>query len=223
MARAADARRDVYVYGETAPVEASPEQKRLTKTRRLVGVALLALLCAAGAVALAPGLLKKLDTLRLTRDGGRWAIVTGRLTPAAATPTSLPVPDPIPPPTVPVAWTNLDLGAMPVDVVQDLVSGKYYYDKRFPGNFGLAISSWKKAFARAGATERDGIERLVAAAEQELAAQFGVDSSDAVVLLKQGRKDKALILFEKMRADFTDIASPQYAWASMMLARLRPK
>jgi hypothetical protein len=65
------------------------------------------------------------------------------------------------------------------------------------------------------------VQRLIAAAERELAGQFSSDSGDAVVLLKQGKRDQAIILLEKMRADFPAIASPQYNWASVMLSRQR--
>jgi hypothetical protein len=198
--------RVVLVYGEPSTVEEPAQNKRLTKARRLVGVALLALILVIAFVVLAPGPLKKL----LSRPP------QARLAPVAPAPA-----DPAPLPTVPVAWERLDLGAMSADVAQDLRSGRYYYDKRFPGNFGLAIGCWKQALARTEGADRDGVQSLVASAEDELARQFSVDSGDAVVLLKQGRRDQAIILLEKMRADFVDIAAPQYAWASVMLSRLR--
>ncbi|HTW91138.1 MAG TPA: TadE family protein [bacterium] len=95
------------------------------------------------------------------------------------------------------------------------------YDKRLPGNFGLAIDFWKKALARLAGTNRDGVQRLVASAEGELARQFSADSADAFVLLKQGKRDEAVALLEKMRADYLDINAPQCSWASKILARRR--
>jgi hypothetical protein len=206
MARNSDSQRVVFVYGEPSTVKEQAERKRLTRIRRLIGVALIAVISAATAVVFTPSLLNKLlPQLHKARSA---SVVSS---PA----------DPGPLPAVPVAWEKLDLGAMAADVALDLKSGKYYYDKRFPGNFGLAIGSWKQVLARLGAADREGVQRLIAAAEQELAGQFRADSGDAVVLLKQGKRDQAIILLEKMRADFPDIASPQYIWASVMLSRQR--
>jgi len=204
MTRGSDSQRVVYDYGEPSTGETSAEQKRLARTRRLVGVALLAFILVAAAVVFAPSLLTKhLPRLRRARSAS-----------AAPSPAG-------PLPTVQIAWENLDLGAMPGDVAQDLKSGKYYYDKPFPGNFGLAIGYWKLALAHPDVGDRDGVQCLVASAERELAGQFTSDSGDAVVLLKQGKRDLALALLEKMRADFPDVKSHQYAWASVTLSRLR--
>jgi hypothetical protein len=198
--------RVVHPSGEPPTIEAPAERKRPTKTRRLIGIALLALLSVFAFIVLTPRPLKKF----LPRlPGARSARV-------ASSPA-----DPGPLPAVQDAWDKLDLGAMPADVAPDLESGKYYYDKRFPGNFGLAIGYWKQALGRLAGTDRDGVQRLVASAERELARQFSSDSGDAVVLLKQGKRDQALILLERMRADFLDITAPQYKWASVMLSRQR--
>jgi hypothetical protein len=124
-------------------------------------------------------------------------------------------------PAVPVLWERLDLGAMPIEAARDLGQGKYYYDQRLPGNFGMAIDYWRKAQARLEAADRARVQSLVASAERELARQFSADSGDAFVLLKQGRRDEAVVLLEKMRADYLDIRAPQYIWASQMLYRRR--
>jgi hypothetical protein len=110
---------------------------------------------------------------------------------------------------------------MSEEVAQNLRNGKYYYEKRLPGNFGLAIDYWQKALAALGEADRTGVQRLVTAAERELASHFSADSADAFVLLKQGKRDQAVVLLEKMRADYLDINSPQYRWASLMLERRR--
>ncbi|MEO0086381.1 MAG: hypothetical protein ABIK37_07105 [candidate division WOR-3 bacterium] len=120
-----------------------------------------------------------------------------------------------------VLWEKIDLAALPAEVAQDLRSGKYYYDRRVPGNFGLAISRWKQALAHSGSESRDLVADLVAAAERELAVQFNADSGDVMVLLKQGKQAQAITLLEKMRADFPDVSAPQYVWASVMLSRRR--
>jgi hypothetical protein len=118
-------------------------------------------------------------------------------------------------------WDQLDLVAMPVEVAQNLKAGRFYYDNRFPGNFGLAIGYWKQALALLAGDGRGRVESLVGSAEQELAGQFASDSGDAMVLLKQGKRAEAVVLLEKMRADFLDVNAPQYAWASQMLSRRR--
>jgi hypothetical protein len=146
-------------------------RKRPTRTRRLIGIALLAFLSVVAVIVVTPKRLKGFLP-RLTK---------ARSAPVASSPA-----DPEPLPAVQVAWEKLDLGAMPADVAQDLKSGKYYYDNRFPGNFGLAISYWKQALARPGGADPDGVQSLVASAERELACQFSSDSGDAIVLLKQG-------------------------------------
>jgi len=124
-------------------------------------------------------------------------------------------------PAVPVLWERLELGTMPDSVAEDLRQGKYYYEKRLPGNFGLAIDYWQKALAGLGEAYRTGVQHLVTAAERELARQFSADSADAFVLLKQGKRDQAVALLEKMRADYLDVNAPQYRWASLMLERRR--
>ncbi len=210
MARSPAPDRVVSVYGEPSPVEETTEKKRLARIRRLIGAAVLALLLFVALAVLAPGALKIL--LPKPRPLS--------LVPRPSSLASAPV-DTEPLPTVPVAWEKLDLGAMPADVALDLTSGRYYYDKRFPGNFGLAIGSWKQALDRLAAPDRDGVQRLIAAAELELAGQFRADSGDAIVLIKQGKRGLAIVLLEKMRADFPDVTTPQYAWASTTLSRLR--
>jgi len=205
MTRDLDPHRVVYVYGEPATGEPA-RKKRPTRARRLIGIALLGLLSVGAFIIFTPKALKGfLPQPAKARSA--------RVAPSPA--------DPEPPPAVQVAWQQLDLGAMPADVKQDLESGKYYYDNRFPGNLGLAIGYWKQALARPGGADLDGVKGLVASAERERACQFSSDSGDAVVLLKQGKRDEVLTLLEKMRADFLDIAAPQYRWASVMLARQR--
>ena len=191
--------------GEPA-AKGTAETKLPVRTRRLIGIALLALLSAAAVIVITPkrlrGFLPRLPRLH-----------SARVAPPPA--------DPGPLPTVQAAWEELDLSAMSADVAQDLKSGKYYYDKRFPGNFGLAISYWKRAQAQASSSDSSGVRSLVASAERERTGQFGSDSGDVAVLLKQNKRDQAVVLLDKMRADFLDIADPQYRWASAMLSRLR--
>jgi len=201
-----DSNRVVYVYGEPSSTVEPAARKRPARTRRLVGITLLALLVVVAALVATPKRLKEF----LPRPA------KARSARTASSPA-----DPGPLPTVQVAWEQLDLSAMPADVAQDLKSGRYYYDNRFPGNSGLAISYWKQALAGSGAADSNGVQSLVASAERERAGQFNSDSGDVAVLLKQGKKDQALVLLVKMRADFLDIAAPQYRWASVMLARLR--
>jgi hypothetical protein len=212
-----DPHRVVYVYGETPPIEEPPARKGLTRVRRLIGAALLAFILAGAGIIFAPTLLKKLHPKSP-------AVTVATVVQSPADSESLPA--------VPVAWGKLDLSTMPAEVVQDLKSGKYYYDNRFPGNFGLAIEYWNQALARLSGIRDSsqspipdltgrGVGTLIASAEQELARQFNNDSGDVVVLLKQRKKEQALILLEKMRSDFRDIAAPQYKWASATLSRQR--
>jgi len=205
MAQDSDSRRVVYVYGAPS-LEESAARKRPTRTRRLIGSTVLASLLIVAVIVITPKQLKRL-------------LPHPHAAPAARVASS-PV-DPGPLPVVQAAWAELSLKAMPADVAQDLESGKYYYDKRFPGNFGLAISYWEQALARPGGADREDVQTLVASAERELAGQFTRDSGDVIVLLKQGKKDLAVVLLDKMRADYLDIAAPQYRWASVMLSRYR--
>jgi hypothetical protein len=179
-------------------------RKRPTRTRRLVGIALFVFLSVAAVIVITPRLVKRFLPQLTKARSARVA--------------SSPV-DPGPPPTVQVVWEQLDLGAMPADVAQDLKSGKYYYDNRFPGNFGLAIDYWKQA--QASSSDTSAVQSLVASAERERVGQFSSDSGDVIVLLKQGKRDQAVALLDKMRADFLDIAASQYRWASAMLSRQR--
>jgi len=206
MVEGSDLHSVMYPTGEPPEVEEPVEKKQPNKTRRLVVIALLALLLVGAGIVLTPSLLKKF----LPRPPEK------RSAPVASSPA-----DPGPLPAVPVLWERLDLGAMSADVAQNLKLGKYYYDQRFPGNFGLAIGYWKQALAHPSGADRDGIQSLVASAEGELARQFHSDSGDAVVLLKKGKLDQAVTLLERMRANFIDITAPQYVWASVMLSRRR--
>jgi len=181
-------------------------KKRPSKIIRLVGIATLALVLLFAVIYLTPSL--RNDFLP------RMAAKVGLMKAPAP-----PAPEPLP--GVPVLWERLNLGTMPDEVIQDLRQGKYYYEKRLPGNFGLAIDYWKKALARLGEADRGGVQNLVTAAEAELARHFSADSADAFVLLKQGRTAQAVALLEKMRADYVDINAPQYKWASLMLYRRR--
>ncbi len=206
MVEGSDLHSVMYPTGEPPEVEEPVEKKQPNKTRRLVVIALLALLLVGAGIVLTPSLLKKF----LPRPPEK------RSAPVASSPAG-----PGPLPAVQVLWERLDLGAMSADVAQNLKLGKYYYDQRFPGNFGLAIGYWKQALAHPSGADRDGIQSLVASAEGELARQFHSDSGDAVVLLKKGKLDQAVTLLERMRANFIDITAPQYVWASVMLSRRR--
>ena len=188
--------------GEQPPGEMPALGKRPARTKRLVGIASLALFLIVAVILLTPSLRNDF----LPQLAARVGLVR------AASPA-----DREPLPAVPILWERLDLGTMPADVAQDLSQGKYYYDKRLPGNFGLAIDYWKKALARLEGSDRDGVKGLVAAAELELARQFSADSADAFVMLKQGKRAEAVTLLLKMRADYLDINAPQYVWASQML------
>jgi len=187
---------------ELAPVEEPARRKRPARTGRLVGIAALALILVVAVILLTPSLRK--DFLP------QLAARAGLLRPAPH-----PAPESLPP--VPALYERLDLGAMPESVAEDLRSGKYYYEKRLPGNFGLAIDYWKQAMAHLGEASREPDRRLFTSAERELARQFSADSADAFVLLKQGKRDQAVTLLLKMRADYLDINAPQYVWASQML------
>ena len=195
-----------YPSGEPPPVVEHIETKRPTKRRKLIGIALLAFALVIAVIVIMPGLAKKSPPKPSKAPSA----------PVASTPA-----DPGPLSVVPILWEKLDLGAVPADVAQDLRLGKYYYDRRLPGNFGMAINYWKQALARPGGAGRDDLQSLLASAEMELARQFSADSGDAFVLLKQGKRDQAVILLEKMRADYLDITAPQYIWASVMLSRRR--
>jgi hypothetical protein len=186
-------------------VEAPTRKKRPSRIIRLVGIASLAIFLMLAVIFLTPSLRNDFVP--------RMAVKVGLMKPRPR-----PVkPEPLP--AVPVLWERLDLGALPDEVAQDLTQGKYYYEKRLPGNFGLAIDYWKKSLARLGEGDRGGVQNLVTAAEEELARQFSADSSDAFVLIKQGKRDQATALLLRMRADYLDIDAPQYIWASKMLYR----
>jgi len=193
--------------GEPPSLEVPALGKRPARTKRLIGIASLALFLIVAVILLTPSLRKDF----LPQLAAKAGLVRAASPPAA--PESLP--------TVPVLWKRLDLSAMPAEVAQDLSQGRYYYEKRLPGNFGLAIDYWRKALARLGGAAPRDVQSLVASAERELARQFSADSADAFVLLKQGKRDQAVILLEKMRADYLDINAPQYVWASQMLTRRR--
>ena len=194
------------ISGELETIEEPVwRKKRPSKAGRLAGIALLALLLMVGVIFFIPSLRK--DFLpQLVQKAN---LVLHK--PKPAVPESLPA--------VPVLWEGLDVGAMPDEVARNLSQGKYYYEKRLPGNFGLAIDYWKKSLAGLGEADRSGVQRLVTSAERELARQFSADSADAFVMLKQGKRDQAVALLEKMRSDYLDIKAPQYIWASNMLYR----
>ena len=185
--------------------EEPTRKKRPSKIIRLVGIASLALLLLLAVIFLTPSLRNDFVP-RVAAKVGR---IKARPRPVK--------PDPLP--AVPVLWERLSFGALPDEVAQDLRQGKYYYEKRLPGNFGLAIDYWKKALARLGEGDRGGVQNLVTAAEEELARQFSADSSDAFVLIKQGKREQATSLLLRMRADYLDVDAPQYIWASKMLYR----
>ncbi|MBM3330373.1 hypothetical protein FJY68_00820 [candidate division WOR-3 bacterium] len=196
-------------YGELATIE-DPQplrRKRPGKVIRLAGIAFLAFVLIAGVIVFTPSLRRDF----LPELAARAGLV--RRAPKPADPEAL-----LP---VPVLWARLELRSLPESVVQNLTQGRYYYDKRLPGNFGLAIDYWKKALAGMGEAEKVGVQRLVVSAERELARHFSADSADAFVLLKQGKRDEAVALLEKMRADYLDVNSPQYNWASQMLYKRR--
>ena len=100
--------------------------------------------------------------------------------------------------------------------------GKYFYDRRLPGNFGLALDYWKRALARLTGPDRDAVLDLLRSGQKELGTWFSADSGDAFVLLKQGKREQAVSLLERMRADYFDITARQYVWTSIMLSRSRP-
>ena len=193
--------------GDLATFEEPVPRKRIGKVGRLAGIALLALLLIAAVLLLVPSLRKEF----LPELAAKAGLV--RHSEPQVEPESLP--------PVPVLWERLSLEAMPGEVAHNLKQGRYYYQKRLPGNFGLAIDYWEKALAGLGEADRIGVERLVEAARRELNSQFSADSADAFVLLKQGKRDQAVALLERMRADYLDINAPQYVWASRMLYRRR--
>ncbi len=185
--------------------EEPTRKKRPSRILRLVGIASLALFLLVAVIFLTPSLRNDF----VPRMAAKAGLIKPRPQPMEA--------DPLP--AVPVLWERLNLASLPDEVAQDLMQGKYYYEKRLPGNFGLAIDYWKKALARLGEGDRGGVQNLVTAAEDELARQFSADSSDAFVLIKQGKRDEATALLLKMRADYLDVDAPQYVWASKMLYR----
>ena len=189
---------------DLAILEEPVPRQRLGRAARLAGIAFLALVLIGGVILLTPSLRNDF----LPRRAAEVGLVRRPSKPADATL-----------PAVPVLWEGLALSTMPDSVVQDLRQGKYYYEKRLPGNFGLAISYWKNAVDGLGEADRSGAQRLVTSAERELARQFSADSADAFVMLKQGKRDEAASLLEKMRADYLDVNCPQYVWASRMLYR----
>ncbi|MBN2465308.1 hypothetical protein JXD38_06765 [candidate division WOR-3 bacterium] len=193
--------------GELATIEEPVPRKRTGRIGRLAGIALLALLLIAGVIAFVPSLRKEFLPELAAKAG------------LIRHPKPQVEPESLPP--VFVLWERISLDAMPGEVAQNLRQGRYYYQKRLPGNFGLAIDYWKKALAGLGEADRAGVQHLVTAAERELNRQFSADSADAFVLLKQGKRDQAVALLEKMRADYLDINAPQYRWASLMLERRR--
>jgi hypothetical protein len=195
------------VSAELVTFEEPVQPKRPRKTGRLAGIAFLALVLIVGVILLTPSLRKEFLPQLAAKAG------LTRRAPKPAAPESLF--------SVPVLWERLELGAMPDSVTEDLRQGKYYYEKRLPGNFGLAIDYWNKALAGVGEGGRDGVQRLVTSAQRELARQFSADSADAFVLLKQGKMKQAVALLDKMRADYLDVDSPQYKWASQMLYKRR--
>jgi len=195
------------VPSELVTFEEPVQPKRPGKAGRLAGIAFLALVLIVGVIFLTPSLRKEF----LPQLAAKTGLI--RRGPKPVAPESLLA--------VPVLWERLELGAMPDSIAEDLRQGKYYYEKRLPGNFGLAIDYWKKALAGVGEGGRDGVQRLVTSAERELARQFSADSADAFVLLKQGKMKQAVVLLDKMRADYLDVDSPQYKWASQMLYKRR--
>jgi len=185
--------------------EEPTRKKRPSRILRLVGIASLALLLILAVIFLTPSLRNDF----VPRMAAKVGLTKPRPQPVE--------PDSLPP--VPVLWERINLGALPDEAAQDLTQGKYYYEKRLPGNFGLAIDYWKKALARIEEGNRGGVQDLVTAAEEELARQFSADSADAFVLIKQGKRDQATALLLRMRADYLDGDAPQYVWASKMLYR----
>ena len=185
--------------------EEPTRKRRPSRALRLVGIASLALLLIIAVIFLTPSLRNDF----LPRMAVKAGLMKPRPQPVEA--------DPLP--AVPVLWERIELGVLPDEVAQDLNQGKYYYEKRLPGNFGLAIDYWKKALARLEEGNRGDVQNLVTAAEEELARQFSADSADAFVLIKQGKRDEATALLLRMRADYLDVDAPQYVWASKMLYR----
>ena len=197
-----------YPAEDTPAIDTPVEAKKPAKSRRLILIGFVAFIAVVAVMVFTqmPRAKPKPPALKATA-------VAIKPAPAA---------DPAPIPVVQVAWEGINLGAMPADAAQDLKSGKYYYDNRIPGNFGMAIGYWKQAMTQLSGTDRDGVTNLVAAAENELAGQFRKDSGDVVVLIKQGKRVQAVNLLTTMRANFLDITDHHYIWTSAMLARWRP-
>jgi len=196
----------------TADSEPTPRQsappKALSRTRRLVGALLLALTSV-------------LAFITITPDQLREVVLSPFRAHSARAPSPLASSESLPP--VPEIYRRLHPNALPRAVAQDLESGRYYYDNRFPGNLGLAIACWRRALTHYGKSAPEELQRLIASAEKERARQFSQDSSDVCILLKQGKNDQAVMFLERMRADFLDITAPQYVWTSVMLSRYRRK
>ncbi|HTW91548.1 MAG TPA: hypothetical protein VMH22_07540 [bacterium] len=194
---------------ETTMPEERPERNRRSKTRetsRMAFVAVFAFVLGAGVYAFVPRVMKEVRPLHHRAHAASAAA-------SAANPdTSAPVP---------ILWDRIDVSGMPDSVAKLLKQGKYYYDYRFPGNFGLAINYWKLALAALQGADHDAVQSMVTSAEIELDHQFSVDSADAFVLLKQGKQDLAVALLDRMRADYPDIRSRQYDWTSKQLYRRR--
>ncbi|MBM3313327.1 hypothetical protein FJY70_01885, partial [candidate division WOR-3 bacterium] len=166
-----------YTTGVPEP-EAPAQERPGTRLRRLGGLALLALALLAAVIYFTPFLREEF----LPRP------VKPRPAPpveaAAALDTT---------PSVYAIWRLLDLSALPESAGEELRLGKYFYDRRQPGNFGLAIEHWRKALGQVQ-EGREQVQSLIASAESELARQFSLDSADAFVLLKQGKRDQAVAL-----------------------------
>ncbi len=191
-------------YEEAPTLEEPVQEKGPSRAGRLAGIAVLALILIAAVIYLTPSL----------RNEFFPQVAKSRAAKAALQKT-----DPDTLASVPILWGRLSLGGMPDSAAVQLRQGKYYYDKRLPGNFGLAIDYWKKAMARLEGKDRDRVQSLVLSAQLELDREFSLDSADAFVLMKQGKQAQAIFLLQKMRADYLDINSPQYKWASRMLYR----
>jgi hypothetical protein len=194
--------------GEPPTIETPTEAKKPNKGFRLGLVAMLAVIAVIAVI-----VYTQLPAMRNKRPSPK----------ASPTPAAKTLPEPQPVLAAPVAWERLDVSAISESAAKDLKAGKYYYDNRLPGNFGLAIGYWKQALSHMGEADREGVQNLVTSAENELIRQFSADSADVLVLLKKGSKDEAVRLLGAMRADFLDIDAPQYVWTSMMLFRWRKR
>ena len=98
--------------------------------------------------------------------------------------------DSAPLPTVPVAWEQLDFGAMPADVAQDLESGKLLLRQALSRQSGSGNRLLEAGIGSSRELTPSAC-RTLSSPPRERASQFGSDSGDVIILLKQGKRDLA--------------------------------